>query len=128
MSEIILNIKQVNKKSDGRPMLLIQTDVRDHWVTYAQWTSAGNSDNFEAYKNGAFDADYYVEGETLINGGTATASGILLKQFVATQDVAVTARTEAALIAERARGFRTASALFARNRQHSSTSSESAKL
>lgn len=116
MSEIIIGIKSVRNKA-GRPMIIVQTDVRDHWVTTKQWEGHGNSMNLEAYKGGEFSGDYFAAGDTLISGNTVEADGIILRDFVASQNPEVTARAEAAMIQAQAKELRAASALFARNRK-----------
>lgn len=117
MSEVILAIKNIITKSTKRPMVLISTNVKDHWVTAAQWKSKGLSMNVMSFVKGAFDADYYQKDDQLFDGTIATDSDIILRDFSASQHPSVVAETEAIRLMKQEDEINMASALFARNRK-----------
>jgi hypothetical protein len=112
--EIILDMKNVLSKAK-RPMVLIQTDKADRWVTSSQWDTHGYSPNLEAYKGGTFEGDFYAVGEKMMNGDVCRDADRILKQFVCTQDTQTVAITNAALIIMQKKEISSASALFRRN-------------
>ena len=120
MSEIILDLRHTTEKKGkniGRQIIVVNTDVRDHIITYAQWKAKGLSSNLESYKKGSFDASYFQKGDKMMNDVVCTEGDRILDQFAVAQSAKVIAYAVAAEneLAEDARSA--AQALFMRNRQ-----------
>lgn len=113
--ETILAIKATKTKL-GKPVIIVETASKTHWVAYGMWTAHGNSENLEAYVGGNFAGDYFKKGDELLNGDVAQDDDVILRDFSATMNPAVLAGAIAAENAAKARGFNDAAAIFRKRR------------
>lgn len=123
----ILSLKHVTT-GEGRPMIIVSTVDRDHWVTFNQWTkSKGYSAILDPYVGGQFEADYFKAGDELISGDIVDTDDIIIRDFVATMNPVIVAhlvhveaqaaaaqRSDAATLFQRRRSEETAEAKAAR--------------
>lgn len=107
----ILAIKSVTTKA-GRPVVLVSTVERDHWVPFGMWHAAGNDVNFEAYVGGSFDSSYFKKGDTLISGDVAQDDDIILERFSASMNPEVLAHMAAITSNKKGEGLLEAAAMF----------------
>lgn len=112
----ILAVKPITTKA-GRPMVIVSTIEKDHFVSRSQWSGHALSDVFDAYVGGEFDSDYYQKGDLLLDGVTVVEdSNVILRDFSASMNPVVTATIAATLIAQQSNQAKEQSALFARKR------------
>ena len=124
----ILAAKHVTTK-ENRPMVIISTAERDHWVTFNQWTKGkGLSAILDPYIGGQFEADYFKAGDQLLSGDIVDTDDIILRDFTATMNAVVTANLvyveQAALAAQRS----DSATLFARKRAEETPEAKAARL
>jgi len=111
----ILAVKPITTKA-GRPMVIVSTIERDHFVTRAQWDAHKYSPVFDAYVGGTFSADYFSKGDTLLSGDIVTDDGVILREFSAAQNPTVIAAIAGMLLVQENTAAQEMSALFARKR------------
>lgn len=111
----ILAIKSITTKA-GRPMILVQTAEKDMFITVKQWQSKGCSSILDSYVGGDIEADYYQEGDKMINDTVCTKNDTVLRDFSVSVNPVVSARALAAESELRMSNALNASALFARNK------------
>ncbi len=112
----ILAIKHATSKA-GKPFILVTTASKDIWLTPKQFTSKGASAALDSYVGGNIEADYYKEGELLLDGITkCSKDDILLKDFYISANPAVLANAFAIESSMKMQQANDMGALFARKK------------
>lgn len=111
----ILAVKPVTNKA-GRPMVIISTVEKDHWVTRAQWDGAKLLPAFDAYVGGSILTDYFKKGEQLLSGDVVDTDDIILRSFSVSMNPTVAAAVAGNLILQEDAAAKEAAAMFARKR------------
>jgi len=112
--QTILSLKFQNSKL-GKPLVIVTTPDRPHFLSVGQWVNKGYSMNLEAYVGGQIEVDYFQKGEELLNGDVAQDSDVITRDFIVKMDAEVLGKAIAAESATKAQGFADAARLFARN-------------
>jgi hypothetical protein len=110
----ILGLKLQNRKSDGRPMIIVQANdrVAPHWVSFAQWLGHGYSEVLDAYVGGEFHPDYFKKGDELLSGDIVDVDDIILRDFVASMSENVTAKLALGALQVKTEAAKDAAELF----------------
>lgn len=112
----ILAVKPITTKA-GRPMVIVSTIDRDHFVSRSQWEGHKLNVVFDAYVGGNLETDYYAKGDLLLDGVTVVEDdNIILRDFSASMNPEVTAKIASETLNKEAEVAREASAMFARKR------------
>ncbi len=112
----ILAVKPITTKA-GKPVVLVTTfdgsEIKDHWCPFGSWKAKNLSTTaFDAYVGGEFQADYFQEGEILLSGDPVTQSDIILRDFTASMNTAVSASIAALEAKTKSESMSEAAAMF----------------
>lgn len=128
MSEIIFGAKHQTIKATGRPVIIVTTNVKDHWFTAAAWNAKGYSLSLPQYTGGDLDVDYYAKGDLLLDKtSVCTEGGKLVRDFYASPNPEVTARAVAASEQMKERALLVSISKFAKNKPVPKTATETPK-
>lgn len=111
----ILAVKPITTKA-SRPMVIVTTLERDHFVTRAQWDGHKLSPAFDAYVGGSFHSDYFQKGDLLLSGDVVEDDNIILRDFSASMNPTVVAAIAGMLINQENSEAKEAAIMFARKR------------